>query len=512
MTSTSTMTGNEVATGSELTVASKINRYRLPGIEREGIAQLSLLETALWPLSGKLVSSVFETSYSYMTPRGAMRADVKVRSSMGLQNIDELVLWGLLGATLSRPDTDAMLLATPYWMLKHLGLDTGGSQYAMLRESLVRLAVASYQNTGFYNPETKEREFAAFQFLSILLPTVGGIGNVVDNDRCWRVEWNPAFFRFCRATGGNLLFDLDLYRSLTPASRRLFLKLKDRFWRSKRVFLNVDDLTIHGLGFSAERPLKKRKFDLTNCLRELLGHNVIALGRGQADVRDLFLKRGKGSYVVVLHEGAYFRQPMTPRTTHQKNAVTDDPLFEPLQKIGVDEAGIRRLLREFTRGMIGRWVKITDAAMHDSPRGFSGFKVSPAAFLIDGIQNHRTPPDWWFAHEKKQQREQWSRDNAEQTAVEQLETKQSHRDDYDRARTLAFHEFCRSPEGQQIYAKTFPILLAFHKITDPYTAAESARQATLARMERDNFQFPNHAVWNLCRQENSVCKSSRLQA
>ena len=40
------------------------NRYRLPGIDREGIAQLSLLETALWPLSGKLASSVFETSYS----------------------------------------------------------------------------------------------------------------------------------------------------------------------------------------------------------------------------------------------------------------------------------------------------------------------------------------------------------------------------------------------------------------------------------------------------------------
>ena len=36
-------------------------RYRLPGIEREGIAQLSLLETALWPLAGKLTSSVIET-------------------------------------------------------------------------------------------------------------------------------------------------------------------------------------------------------------------------------------------------------------------------------------------------------------------------------------------------------------------------------------------------------------------------------------------------------------------
>jgi hypothetical protein len=480
-------------------------RYRLPGIEREGIAQLSLLETALWPLSGKLASSVFETSYSYMTASGPMRAEVKVRSAIGLQNIDEFVLWGLLGGTLSRPNADATLLATPYWMLRHLGLDTGGSQYAMLRESLVRLTTASYQNTGFYNPETREREYAAFQFLSIFLPTVGGVGNIVDNDRCWRIEWNPAFFRFCRASGGNLLFDLDLYRSLTPASRRLFLKLKDRFWRSNRVFLNVNDLTTNGLGFSAERPLKKRKFDLTNCLRELLRHNVISLGGGQTDPKDLFLKRGKGSYVVVLYEGTYFRQPLTNRTKRGKISVTDDPLFEPLQKIGVDKAGIRRLFREFTRGVLGRWVKITDAAIHESPRGFPGFKVSPAAFLIDGIQNHRTPPDWWFAHEKKQEREQWESDK-----VESARREQTLLDEYNQARTLAFHDFCRTPEGQQIYEKTFPILLALHKHTDPHCPSEAARQATFARIKRENFPFPEFAAWILRRQAiRSGCSTER---
>ncbi len=300
---------------------------------------------------------------------------------------------------LSRPNADGVFLATPYWMLKHLGLDTGGSQYAMLRESLVRLTAVSYQNSGFYNPETQEHEYAAFQFLSILLPTVGGVGGIVDNDRCWRIEWNPAFFRFCRATGGNLLFDLDLYGQLTPAARRLFLKLKDRFWRSHRVFLNVDDLTIDGLGFSADRPLYKRKFDLTNCIRELLQHRIISLGKGQTDPKDLFLKRGKGTYVdndqfvflrksdhreqrahsraaarsnaarppyvVMLYAGDYFRQPLTKRTIHQPAAITDDPLFEPLQKIGVDEAGIRRLFQNFSRGAISRWVKITDAAMHE---------------------------------------------------------------------------------------------------------------------------------------------------
>ena len=51
----------------------------------------------------------------------------------------------------------------------------------MLRESLLRLAVTSYQNTAFWNPESKEREEVAMQFLTMLLPTVGGVGKRVGN-------------------------------------------------------------------------------------------------------------------------------------------------------------------------------------------------------------------------------------------------------------------------------------------------------------------------------------------
>jgi plasmid replication initiation protein len=66
---------------------------------------------------------------------------------MGLQPVDELVLSGLLGATLSWKDPDPVLHSTPYWMLKHLGLNTGGYQYAGLRESLLRLGVQPRKQT-----------------------------------------------------------------------------------------------------------------------------------------------------------------------------------------------------------------------------------------------------------------------------------------------------------------------------------------------------------------------------
>ncbi len=441
---------NDGATGTKTP-----KRYRLPNIEKEGIAQLSLLETALWPLRGGMIpGNAFQTSYSFPTSAGRTDAKVTVRAAMGLEQFDELVLWGLLGCTLSYKDADPILLATPYWILRHLGLKTGGSQYAELRDSLVRLAVTSYQNTGFFNPETKEHEYAAFQFLSILLPTVGGRGERVDNDRTWRIEWNQAFFRFARATGGNLLFDLDLFRKLKPASRRLYLKLQSRFWRSKRVFYNIDDLTVNGLGFSASRPLKKRKYDLLGCMRELLAHRIIELGKGQTDPKDLFLKRGKGSYVVCFYEGEYFREAPAARAHGQKNAIADDPLREPLRAIGVDGPGIRRLLEHFPRATVQRWVRITEAAIHEKPRGFPGFKASPAAFLIDGIQNKRTPPDWFHAHEKRQEKRQWEQ---KQSSIASHEP--ALRTRYDDERGKAFRSFFASPEGRSAYEKAIGPLL-----------------------------------------------------
>jgi hypothetical protein len=469
-------------------------RYRLPGIEREGIAQLSLLETALWPLDGtRRRSTEHRTTYVFGSGHDQRQAQVTVRSALGLQPIDEYVLWGLLGASLDRhEDTDATLVATPHWMLKRLALRTGGSQYAELRDSLLRLSTASYQNTAFYNPETQAHEYASFQFLSFLLPTVGGLGGIVDNDRCWRIEWNPAFFRFSKLTGGSLLFDLDLYRQLTPATRRLFLKLKDRFWRTKRVFLNVDDLTINGLGFSAERPLKKRKFDLTRCLEELLTHRVIELGRGQTDVKELFLKRSKGCYVVVCYEGEYFRQPQAARTQSQQNAIQTDPLFEPLQKLNMDAATIRRLFGEHPRGRIRQWLTITEAALHEKPRGFPGFRVSPAAFLIDGLQNNRLPPDWMYAHEKRQRELQWEQERAAVAAQQERLQPQ-----YVAERAAALQIFLRSPAGCQHLEDAYGPLLALHQRSDPHDPAGTAQAAARAYVEEHHFPFPSFTEWSL---------------
>ncbi len=481
------MTGTETRNGT-----TKKNRYRLPGIEREAIAQLSLLETALWPLQGgERTTATFDTEYSFKAGDKQQAAQVTVYAPRGLQSEDEYVLWGLLGITLSQPNAEPTLLATPYWLIKRLGMSMGGYQYDQLRRSLERLSLVAYQNTAFYNPVTQQHERVTMHFLSSFLPTRGQGGDVA-TDRAWRIEWSSMFFKMCQATGGTLLFDLDLYQHLSPASRRLFLKLKDRFWRSKRVFLNVDDLTINGIGFSADRPLKKRKFDLIRCIRELLDHQIIELGQGQAGPQDLFIRRGKGLYVVQFFEGEYFRQAESKRTTGRKNAISEDPLFEPLQKIGVDAAAIRRLFETQTRANIQRWVKITDAAMHEKPHGFPGFKVSPAAFLIDGIQNQRMPPDWIYIHDKAQQRERWEREKASQAQEEQ-----SLRSVYAAERQAAFQAYLASSEGRKHYMAFSTAFQELHRALNPHHYREAAREAALEKIEREHFQFPDFGVWLL---------------
>jgi len=445
----------------------------------------------LWPLQGGRKATTFGTTFSFKSAGEQRLGNVTVYAPLGLQSVDEYILWGLLGISLSRKPADRTLLASPYWLLKRLGIACGGSQYEQLRMSLERLAIVAYQNTAFYNPVTQQHERVTLHFFSTFLPTRGR-GGIVDTERVWRIEWSPMFFQMCQATGGTLLFDLDLYRDLSPAARRLFLKLKDRFWRSKRVFLNVDDLTINGLGFSAERPLKKRKYDLTHCIRELLDRKVIELGRGQTDPQQLFLKRGKGVYVVQFFEGAYFRQPAAERTISQQQAIVDDPLYQPLRTIGVDEAGIRRLFKRCSRGLIEQWIRVTDAAMHEQPHGFRGFKTSPAAFLMDALQNERMPPDWIYEHEKNLKRQQWEQERAAMAANEEVL-----RGQYEAERSAALNVHLASAEGRAHFQKFHAAFLEFYRKVEPDRYREAAHQAATDKVEQEHFQFPDFGIWLL---------------
>ncbi len=126
---------------------------------------------------------------------------------------------------------------------------------------------------------------------------------------------------------------------------------------------------------------------------------------------------------------------------------------------------------------------------------FPGFRVSPAAFLIDAVENNRTPPDWLYAHEKLQERRQWEEERASASRDEQ-----DLRGVYDQERAAALQGFLASAEGRQKYESAFAAYQAFYKTTDPHRFREAAHEAAVARLERFDFKFPDYAVWALTRQ------------
>ncbi len=104
--------------------------------------------------------------------------------------------------------------------------------------------------------------------------------------------------------------------------------------------LDVDDLTINGLGLAADRPLKKRKYDLTRCIETLLsiGSSRSAGARPPAPV----LQAEKGRYVVVFEKGPYFEKAIV--TGDRGKNVKNDPLYGLMQAIGIDEPMIGKVL------------------------------------------------------------------------------------------------------------------------------------------------------------------------
>lgn len=458
-------------------------------VDHVGFAQLSIIETALYPLDRRGEGALsFGATYSYSDPVGKrVRADVKVGAAFEpLKANDDFFLWSLLSLTL-RHSENHTLVASPYWLLKNIGLPTGGFQYAQLRQVVERLAQVVYSNSGFYNPISQEHERWTFAFFASHLP------DSLDADRLWKIVWNQPFMEVSRATGGRLLFDLELFHRLgSPATRRLFLKLSDRFYRANRVYFDVDDLTVNGLGLSATRPLKKRKYDLTRCIETLLEHQIITLGKGHANPRDLFLKRGKGRYVVVFFKGPFFAAAV-PRTAAKD--IQSDPLYDPMRAIGVDPPMIRKLLGSSRRTMIERWLKITEAAMKDKPAGFPGFKVSSAAFFIDGVLNQRMPPDWMHQFEKIQRRK------AHEAEITKASESERHLAvEYESQRRDAIRAFASTSHGKELYQSAYQFRLAVNlrQGDPPEIARASADKEAIEMLGRsDEFSFPELAVWRL---------------
>lgn len=363
-----------------------------------GLGELTLVEHSLCPLDPKrsLAGHVVHHSGYFFTDgnRHRRRASVEVTCPFGLSATDEFYLWGLLALTFSQPEPSINFYATPHYCLRKLACidqhgKRGGRQYQRFTEAIERLSSVNYKNDNFYDPIRSEHRRVSFGFLSYSLPIDP------DSSRAWRIAWDPIFFELCQAGSSHFWFDLETYRALDPASRRLFLLLKKIFTRrASSPKFGVSHLGVNVLGLSESIGVRNLKVKVARCVERLCEIGIVQLPQGAGQVKDLFEKRAKGQYTIRLQRGPYFEQQSARR---QKLAGQDSPLWEPLDAIGFDKYAIRRILGQFKRHLIQEWSDITLAAIER--RGMDFFKRSPQAFFMDNIkkaaEGTRTPPDWW---------------------------------------------------------------------------------------------------------------------
>jgi hypothetical protein len=198
---------------------------------------------------------------------------------------------------------------------------------------------------------------------------------------------------------------------------------------------------------------------------------------------------------VVFFRGPYFEQPHTESTPAK--AAADDPLYGPIKGLGVDEPLIAKLFTKCSRGILERWLRITEAAIKEKPQGFPGFKVSPAAFFVDGVLNERMPPDWMHQFEKLARQKVLAAESAKLQAAERLL-----RNEYDRQRRESLTAFLKTEPGRGLYELAYQSRLAFNSaqgnpvpVAQQYAASEAMEWVD----RQDEFAFPEFPVWSLAR-------------
>ena len=378
-----------------LTTLSVLKR---PTKRSVGVGQLSLVEHALCQLASSTTENLIHSAgYRYSTSdRKRKTANVRIFAPLGLAPADELYLWGLLNLTISQRETDGLLIATPHWCLKQMGMidaktRRGGRQYQRFSRALRRLSVVNYLSDAFYDPAKSEYRRVSFGFLSYSLPLHP------KSSRAWSIQWDPVFFELIRAKGGSMRFDFERYRSFDPASRRIFLfVLKVAYRKGRLPVLDLRNLAVDLLGLSPTLATRDMKVKVQRTLRRLESAGVIS---------NPLVKRIKtGVFVVRFERGNYLNQ--THRNLSQ-NSVVDSPLMDGLLEIGFEDAAASRIIRRYPSRLVAQWTDVTQAALERF--GKSHFRVSPMAYFVDSIkkaaQGVRTPPDWWHDAKRKERKE-----------------------------------------------------------------------------------------------------------
>lgn len=296
---------------------------------------------------------------------------------------------------LPEPPTDGRSFLTVDFLARQLQLPaTCQKDYQRIRSRIFRFSYVKYTNSAFWNREQQSYDIKNFGFYNL-----AGMSRLTESRRPIEFEWDPSFLRIVRE-GTLLTFDYDLYRTLAPAMRRLYLIANRDGWNQRDSSLFVaDDFAVHQIGYDDKPALKKLR--LQKLKRLLAEAEALDLIRPYAPWRGYLRTPDAGRDVGKLAL-RWSRGPLLRKKSDDDRVFTDrienDALYSQVKELK-DERGrpcppdtFRALVTKFGRAVMQKQIVVVLAQKEHHP---GDFKKSELAAFINRCQHDHPEPDWY---------------------------------------------------------------------------------------------------------------------
>lgn len=354
----------------------------------EGISDLEVSELLNYP-----------RQFPYTDVHGHRRTGTQVvTATFGMASKDFDMFLGLYTYLKRLPELpeDGRTHLTVDFLARQLGMPaTCAKDYLRIRSRIFRFSFAKYTNSAFWNRAHQSYDIVNFGFFNL-----GAMSQIMESRRPIVLEWDPTFLRIVRE-GSVLLFDYDLYRSLSSTLRRFYLIANRDGWnqRDSSVFV-ADDFAIHQIGYSDSPHLGKLR-------RQKLRHLL-----AQAEDMDLIRPcHGWDGYFRLGHQGPMagkllLRWSRGPRLRVKPDEpgriytdrIENDALYAQVHEVR-DEDGMpvsplifRRLVSRFGRERMQKHIAVILAQKEHHPGSFTKSEI---AAYINRMQHDHPEPDWY---------------------------------------------------------------------------------------------------------------------
>jgi hypothetical protein len=293
---------------------------------------------------------------------------------------------------------DGRLHLTVDFIARQLGLPADGqASYLRIRSRIFRFSYVKYTNSAFWNRDTQTYDIRNFGFYNL-----ASMSRLTESRRPITFEWDRSFFEIVRE-GSLLMFDYDLYKTLSSPLRRLYLIANRDGWnqRDSSLFL-ADDFAIHQIGYQDTPELQKIR--LHKVRRLLAQAEELDIIRPYAPWKGYFqpVSRGPDTGKLALR---WSRGPALRNrgdVSEDKRIFTDrienDALYAQVVELRDDENKtcspdvFRKLVSKFGRECMQRQVLVILAQKeHHS----GSFTRSELAAFINRCQHNHPEPDWY---------------------------------------------------------------------------------------------------------------------